>query len=97
MLFLSASDLESKLFPALITLSSDVSPNVRLATIKQLCNVAKIVTQKSHIEKIDMQMEFLLTDNGHEMVMEILREFIQIIPTTSATFRELCKFFRFFI
>ena len=96
MLFLSASDLEKKLFPALITLSSDVSPHVRLATIKQLCNVARIVTSKPEIEKIDMQFDFLLTDNGHDMLIEILREFIQLIPSSNPTFRELCKYTKAF-
>ena len=90
MLFLSATDLESKLFPALLTLSSDTSPHVRLATVKQLCNVAKIVTQEGLVEKMDMQFDTLLTNNGHELLMEVLREFIKLIPAVNVVFRTMC-------
>jgi len=88
MLFLSASDLEGKLFPALITLSTDGSPHVRLATVKQLCNAAKIVTQKPLVEKIDAQFEHLLSDNGHDMLAEVLRQFTLLIPASTAAFRD---------
>lgn len=88
MLFLSASDLEGKLFPALITLSTDGSSHVRLATVKQLCNAAKIVTQKPLVEKIDAQFEHLLSDNGHEMLAEVLRQFTALIPACTAAFRD---------
>ena len=90
MLFLSASDLESKLFPALLTLSSDTSSHVKLATIKQLCNVAKLITQESLIEKIEIQFERLLTTNGHEVLMEVLREFIDVLPAVDTKFRTMC-------
>jgi hypothetical protein len=90
MLFLSASDFEGKLFPALVTFSADSSIHVRLATVKQLCNAAKIVTQRPLVERIDTQFEQLLGHNGHDILAEVLRQFTQLIPSSSASFRDMC-------
>jgi len=90
MSFLSAQDLEEKLLPALLTLCTDVDMIVRLASIKQLCNVALIITQKDLVEKIDKQVELLIKNGTHEINCELIREFSRIIPAVNTQFRDVC-------
>jgi hypothetical protein len=91
MSFLSAKDLEERLFPAVITLSNDIDNMVRLATVKQLCNVSLIVSTKELIEKIDVQIDTMLSNPTQEIICEIVREFTRIIPSVSSLVRDMCK------
>ena len=93
MTFLSSTDIEEKLLPALANFSNDAATPVRIATIKQLCNVALITNQKQLLDKIDAQIDAMISKNDHlhEIVCEVIREFTRITPSVVGSFRESCK------
>jgi len=86
--FLDEKAIASKILPALITLSSDMSQEVRFATVSAFSELAGATENKTMLDKVTLQLETMTQGGDRKINREMVVEFSKIIPQVNAAFRD---------
>ena len=88
---LHSEEVVKRVLPALVTLSADPDPAVRLEAIQALGLVAVNVEDPIVLEKVKTQFESFIEDDSHNHRVTITKVFTNMIPHVQAHFRDHCK------
>ncbi|XP_039054483.1 RAB11-binding protein RELCH-like [Hibiscus syriacus] len=86
--YISAKVASTHVLPALITLGSDQSVNVKNASIDAFGAVAQHFKNDMIVDKIRVQMDAFLEDGSHETTMAVVRSLVAAVPNTTERFRD---------
>nr|XP_015880041.2 RAB11-binding protein RELCH [Ziziphus jujuba var. spinosa] len=95
--YIDAKVATAHILPALVTLGSDQTLNVKYASIDAFGAVAQHFKNDMIVDKIRVQMDAFLEDGSHEATVAVVRALVVAVPHTTDRLRDylLSKIFQF--
>ncbi|XP_057491573.1 LOW QUALITY PROTEIN: uncharacterized protein LOC130777300 [Actinidia eriantha] len=94
--YIDAKEASTHVVPALVTLGSDQTLNVKYASIDAFGAVAQHFKNDTIVDKIRVQMDAFLEDGSHEATIAVVRALVVAVPHTTDSLRDylLSKIFQ---
>jgi len=87
---LDTNDIAQKIIPILVNLKEGADGEVKQKLLQALGNVVVYIKDSQLLDKVTPQFEVLINENNHDLNMQLLRVFVDIVPKPSAqpTYRD---------
>jgi len=91
---LDTNDIAQKIIPILVSLKEGADLEVKQKLLQALGNVVVYIKDSQLLDKVTPQFEALINENNHDLNMQLLRVFVDIVPKPSAqpTYRDIVTY-----
>lgn len=85
---ISSAAIAVRIFPAMITLSTDPDDSIRMQVVKTMGKLVMDIDETKEFDKVEQQFEAFFSDSNEDIRFECLKQLNFIIPSVDPYFRD---------